>query len=189
MHAVQSALAVRRERVRRQSLRNNNKGQNGHGRKASTNSAGIPSDFRSSERSNGSFNYTTVGAAFIIFGSLMMVPIFAGGAESLGLDWHHLLGVGGLLIVLGIIMVVVEQVNSNKVERTMDKYVAKMGRSASKDPIIEDVEYGVDSRRSSVTTDTDMQNNQQQQHRPIPKHFEHDGGSGFKKVVAGVAKV
>ena len=54
--------------------------------------SGVPKDFRSSERTNGSFNYTTVGISFVIFGSLMLIPIFAGGSEVLGLDWHHLLG-------------------------------------------------------------------------------------------------
>ena len=56
------------------------------------NPSGIPKDFRSSEKGNGSFNYTTVGISFVIFGSLMLIPIFAGGTEVLGLDWHHLLG-------------------------------------------------------------------------------------------------
>ena len=93
MHAVQSALAIRRERERRQSLKSQ---RPSNGRKASTDSTlppmGAPSDFRSLPESNGTFNYTTVGVSFIIFGSLMLVPIFAGGHEVVGLDWRHLLG-------------------------------------------------------------------------------------------------
>ena len=91
MHAVQSALAIKRERERRQSL----KGQRPNSRKPSTDSTlppMAPSDFRPLPESNGTFTYTTVGISFIIFGSLMLVPIFAGGHEFVGLDWHHLLG-------------------------------------------------------------------------------------------------
>ena len=94
MHAVQSALAIRRERERRQSLKN----QKNNNRKASTDTTAStvspinPSDFRHSPESNGSFNYTTVGISFIIFGILMIIPIFAGAHEALGLDWRHLLG-------------------------------------------------------------------------------------------------
>ena len=92
MHAVQSALAIRRERERRQSLKKANLQ-----RKASTDTTTSvppiqPSDFRYSAESNGTFNYTTVGISFIIFGSLMLIPIFAGGHQALGLDWRHLLG-------------------------------------------------------------------------------------------------
>ena len=92
MHAVQSALAIRRERERRQSLKKQN-----NNRKASTDTTASvspinPSDFRHSPESNGSFNYTTVGISFIIFGTLMIIPIFAGAHEALGLDWRHLLG-------------------------------------------------------------------------------------------------
>jgi len=159
MHAVQSALAVRRERERRQSLKEAKNGQKN--RKSSSASlpgpigampSGIPKDFRSSERTNGSFNYTTVGISFVIFGSLMLIPIFAGGSEVLGLDWHHLLGIGGLLIAVGVLMIVVHiltEDDADVVEKTLEKYKAKMTRSASQNPIIEDVEYGVDSRRSS----------------------------------------
>jgi len=159
MHAVQSALAVRRERERRQSLKEAKNGQKN--RKSSSaslpgpigaNPSGIPKDFRSSEKGNGSFNYTTVGISFVIFGSLMLIPIFAGGTEVLGLDWHHLLGIGGLLIAVGVLMIVVHiltEDDADVVEKTLEKYKAKMTRSASQNPIIEDVEYGVDSRRSS----------------------------------------
>lgn len=156
MHAVQSALAVRRERERRQSLA---RGSNPGPRKNST----VPSDFRSSESSNGSFNYTTVGISFIIFGSLMLVPILAGSSEFASLDWRHLLGIGGLLIAVGVLMIVVNLLtndNEEMIEKTVEKYKSKMQRSGSQNPIIEDVEYGVDSRRNSE----------------IPKNFEEPGG-------------
>ena len=90
MHAVQSALAIRRERERRQSLKKTSgrKGSGaslpGGGPGALPSATGIPADFRSSEKSNGTFNYITVGIAFIIFGSLMLVPIFAGGSQMIG---------------------------------------------------------------------------------------------------------
>ncbi len=177
MHAVQSALAIRRERERRQSL----KGKNG--RKPSLPTAGpagptqsgIPSDFRSSESTNGSFNYTTVGVAFIIFGSLMMIPILAGGSEFAGLDWRHLLGIGGLLIAVGVLMIVVHLLTDDEesvIDKTMDKYKAKVKRSGSKNPIIEDVEYGVDSRRNSMNSQVDSS---------LPaKHFEQEPGGVVK---------
>jgi len=189
MHAVQSALAIRRERERRQSLKDNKK----PGRKSSGASlpgpfggnggAGIPSGFRSSEVSNGTFNYTTVGICFIIFGSLMLIPIMAGGSEMLGLDWHHLLGIGGLLIALGVLMIVVHiltEDDANVVEQTLEKYKAKVARSASQNPIIEDVEYGVDSRRSSFATPV-----------PVPgiKQAELDIAKKFDQEPGGVVEV
>ena len=62
------------------------------------------------------------------------------------------LGIGGLLIAVGVLMIVVHiltEDDADVVEKTLEKYKAKMTRSASQNPIIEDVEYGVDSRRSS----------------------------------------
>lgn len=164
MHAVQSALAIRRERERRQSL----KAQKNNNRKASTDTTASvppinPSDFRHSPESNGSFNYTTVGISFIIFGTLMIIPIFAGAHEALGLDWRHLSGIGGLLIAIGVLMIVVKMLtdDDSNVQERLDKYKPRMGRSASQNPIIEDVEYGLDSRRNSVN-------------KNIPKDFEAD---------------
>ena len=165
MHAVQSALAIRRERERRQSLKDNKPNNNRKSSGASlpgpagSGASALPSGFRSSESSNGSFSYTTVGISFIIFGSLMLIPIMAGGSEMLGLDWHHLLGIGGLLIAVGVLMIVVHLLTedeSNVVEQTLEKYKAKVVRSASQNPIIEDVEYGVDSRRSSFANQNTM---------------------------------
>merc|ERR1712062_154665 len=173
MHAVQSALAIRRERERRrESVKSKSR------RKSSTSSTGIPSDFRpTEERGNGTCNYTTVGISFIILGSLMMVPVFAGNAESLDLDWHHLLGIGGLLIVVGIIMVVVHNcvdADSVDVNQALDKYRVK--RSNSHNPIIEDVEYGIDSRRASVESSAE----------PLPKKFDDEQS---KVTTGGIVKV
>ena len=164
MHAVQSALAIRRERERRQSVKKNR-------RKSSTTSTGIPSDFRpTEERGNGTCNYTTVGISFIILGSLMMVPVMAGNAQSLDLDWHHLLGIGALLIAVGILMLVVHHCveNADSVEVNLDKYRVPRGpkRSSSANPIIEDVEYGVDSRRASSVS--------QCQQPELAKKFDQD---------------
>jgi len=162
MHAVQSALAIRRERERRQSLKDNkpnNRKSSGASLPGQGAGSGVPSGFRSNESSNGSFSYTTVGISFIIFGSLMLIPIMAGGSEMLGLDWHHLLGIGGLLIAVGVLMIVVHLLTedeSNVVEQTLEKYKAKVVRSGSQNPIIEDVEYGVDSRRSSFANQNTM---------------------------------
>ena len=89
MHAVQSALAIRRERERRQSLKKTGrKGSAGSlpgngGLSPTTGASGIPSDFRSSQ-TNGSCNYTTVGISFIILGTMMLVPMFAGYSTMLG---------------------------------------------------------------------------------------------------------
>ena len=103
-----------------------------------------------------------------------MVPVFAGSSESLDLDWHHLLGIGGLLIFVGIIMVVVHNCIDDRpeiVQEALDKYRVK--RSSSHNPIIEDVEYGIDSRRSSVQS-----NNQSA--TAIPKKFDQEPGGVVK---------
>lgn len=178
MHAVQSALAVKRERERRQSLKDRQNPRRASGASISANRTGIPSDFKSSESSNGSFNYTTVGVSFIIFGSLMMIPIMAGSPEFAGMDWRHLLGIGGLLIAIGVLMIVVNLLtddDSSIVEQTMEKYKAKMARSGSQNPIIEDVEYGLDSRRNSTTAPVGAPE--------IAKNFDHQQDPG------GVVKV
>lgn len=200
MHAVQSALAIRRERERRQSLKDQLKDGKNNGRKSSGASIpgplggnagpGVPSGFRSSETSNGTFNYTTVGICFIIFGSMMLIPIMAGGSQMLGLDWHHLLGIGGLLIAVGVLMIVVHVLtedDASVVEQTLEKYKAKVARSASQNPIIEDVEYGVDSRRSSFATPHVPNPNLlvtgiKPEDLDIAKKFDQEPGGGVVKV-------
>ena len=196
MHAVQSALAIRRERERRQSLKDNkpnNRKSSGASLPGQGAGSGVPSGFRSNESSNGSFSYTTVGISFIIFGSLMLIPIMAGGSEMLGLDWHHLLGIGGLLIAVGVLMIVVHLLTedeSNVVEQTLEKYKAKVVRSASQNPIIEDVEYGVDSRRSSfanpptvgikVAPGIGSESGSNANHPDIAKKFDQEPGGVVK---------
>merc|ERR1712026_222483 len=101
--------------------------------------------------------------------------VFAGNSESFDLDWHHLLGIGGLLIFVGILMIVVHNCVDDRPEMSevLDKYRVK--RSSSQNPIIEDVEYGVDSRRSSFS------NNQSTNQPAIPKKFDQETG-GIVKV-------
>ena len=78
---------------------------------------------------------------------------------------HYLIfaGIGGLLIAIGVLMIVVKLLtdDDSDLKDKLDKYKPRVGRSPSQNPIIEDVEYGMDSRRSSMN-------------KPIPKHFDED---------------
>ena len=73
------------------------------------------------------------------------------------------IGIGGLLIAIGVLMIVVKLLtdDDSNVQERLDKYKPRMGRSASQNPIIEDVEYGLDSRRNSINKNIN-----------IPKDFE-----------------
>ena len=74
-----------------------------------------------------------------------------------------LIGIGGLLIAIGVLMIVVKLLtdDDSNVQERLDKYKPRMGRSGSQNPIIEDVEYGLDSRRNSINKNIN-----------IPKDFE-----------------
>ena len=67
------------------------------------------------------------------------------------------------MIAIGVLMIVVKLLtdDDSNVQERLDKYKPRMGRSGSQNPIIEDVEYGLDSRRNSVN-------------KNIPKDFEAD---------------
>ena len=57
-----------------------------------------------------------------------------------------------MLIAIGVLMIVVKILTDEDtdIKEKIDKYKPKVGRSDSKNPIMEDVEYGMDSRRNSV---------------------------------------
>ena len=77
--------------------------------------------------------------------------------------------------------------DASVVEQTLEKYKAKVARSASQNPIIEDVEYGVDSRRSSfanphVPNPNLLVTGIKPEDLDIAKKFDQEPGGGVVKV-------
>ncbi len=118
----------------------------------------------------------------------MIIPVFA-TQDALGLDWHHLLGIGSLLIFVGFIMIAVTILTNEKVEAAIERYMSsaggRLGRSNSQNPIIEDAEYGVDSRRSSLTMNSRPASSRPQQPATpeIPKDFEQAASSANRVAI------
>lgn len=82
-----------------------------------------------------------------------------------------------------VVHILTEDDEPSVVEKTMEKYKSKMTRSGSQNPIIEDVEYGIDSRRSSMAQPNQRSNESDQSpNQPdLAKNFEHE--------LSGVVKV
>lgn len=142
MHAVQSALAIRRERTRRKSLRESKKGKKGDEHRPSQASLDINEALIEPPKQKGSLTYFNVGVAFVLIGCFLIFPAFVPN-DALGPDWNHLLGIGIVLVVLGCIMVAINQMKTNSEETALEKYVTnRLTRTKSGNPLIKDVEYG-----------------------------------------------
>ena len=85
-----------------------------------------------------------------------------------------------------IVVHVLTEDDTDVVQQTMEKYKTKMARSASQNPIIEDVEYGIDSRRSSMNQNTSDPStnleNSGQKPPEMAKNFEQEMMGGVVKV-------
>jgi len=127
MFAAQSALAIKRERQKRASR-----------------SGPQPLPVFTKEqleqikppKQSYSLSYFNVGAAFIIIGTFMVLTSVI-PENFLGQNWISLIPVGLLFIVLGIIMIVINQLQTRSEEKQLESYVkARLGKSTSGAPLV-----------------------------------------------------
>ena len=134
MHAVQGALAVRRERNKRLQRRLSDKkkkhpnGDGGSRRPSEDVEAGEVVD---QPREGTSMTSFYIGVIFILIGFLLifssMIP-----ANVVNADWSKLLGVGVAFLIVGLLMVMVNRILSAQEDEQLKTYVStRLGRTRS----------------------------------------------------------
>ena len=134
MHAVQGALAVRRERNKRLQRRLSDKNKsfrNGSGgsRRPSDDVEG--GEVVEQPREGTSMTSFYIGVVFILLGFLLifssMIP-----ANVVNADWSKLLGVGVAFLIVGLLMVMVNRILSAQEDEELKTYVSnRLGRTRS----------------------------------------------------------
>ena len=132
MHAVQGALAVRRERQKRlqRSYSKRKHGSNSDGsRRPSEDVESGPVKGHTKEGTSMTSFY--IGVFFILIGFLLifssMVP-----ANIVNADWSRLLGVGIAFLLIGLLMVMVNRILSAQEDEELKSYVSsRLARSKS----------------------------------------------------------
>ena len=134
MHAVQGALAVRRERNKRLQRRLSDKkrkhrNSDGGSRRPSEDVEG--GAMAEQPREGTSMTSFYIGVVFILLGFLLifssMVP-----ANVVNADWSKLLGVGVAFLIVGLLMVMVNRILSAQEDEELKTYVStRLGRTRS----------------------------------------------------------
>ena len=144
MHAMQSALAIKRERQKRAS-------------RCAGNSAPLPVLTREQLKppeQTYSLTYFNVGVAFTLMGTFMVLTSFIPD-DILGPNWTSMIPIGKnflgghcnelmenaatgtLFIILGVIMVTINQIRTRSEEKQLEEYVhQRLGKSASGAPLV-----------------------------------------------------
>ena len=144
MHAVQSAMAVRREREKREQRR-----QSQIRRSSSKSPRASDASHASADHSAGqlatedpiekapnpaesSMTAFHLGVVFILLGFLMVFSAMITNSMTGNNNWSSLLGVGVTFIIVGLIMVMVNRIISAREEEELAKYVSqKLARTRS----------------------------------------------------------
>lgn len=127
MYAVQSALAIKRERQKR----------------ASRCASNIPQPLPIIRREqlkppepSYSLTYFNVGVAFTLMGTFMVLTSVIPD-DFLGRNWTSLIPIGTLFIVLGVIMVTINQLRTRSEEKQLQEYVTqRLAKSTSGAPLV-----------------------------------------------------
>jgi hypothetical protein len=122
MHAVAGALAIKRERQRREA-------KNGQKPVKITRQDVTP------PKQKGSLTYFNVGAIFILIGTFMLAASFL---QKIDLTKDpRLLAMGSILVTLGCIMVTINQLKTKREEKKLQRYVQlRLGKSSSGNPLV-----------------------------------------------------
>lgn len=127
MYAVQSALAIKRERQKRAS------------RTASTIPQPLPIIRREQLKPpepSYSLTYFNVGVAFTLMGTFMVLTSVIPD-DFLGSNWTSLIPIGTLFIVLGVIMVTINQLRTRSEEKQLQEYVTqRLAKTTSGAPLV-----------------------------------------------------
>ncbi len=149
MHAIQGAMAVRRERQKRQQRRLS-KQQHQTGKRSSSpmppQTPETPAVDLTPPKAEGSLTAFHLGVVFILLGFLL---VFSSMVQA---DWSsRLLGVGTTLILVGLIMVMVNRIITQREEEELAKYVRhRLARTRSGHAISSDPEDGLQYQKSSA---------------------------------------
>lgn len=147
MYAIQGAMAIRRERQRREQKRSsqikrtstkNSRGGSQSPRPSEC-SVNIPQPPPKTESSLTAFH---LGVVFILLGFLMVFSSMVSNSV-VEADWSHLLGVGVTFIIVGLIMVMVNRIITAREEEELARYVSgRLSRTRSGHALVRDLEPG-----------------------------------------------
>ena len=123
---VQSALAIKRQREKRA---NNEQGVHAP-------LPVIPRSYLKPPDQKSNLTYFNVGASFIIIGSFLVLTSVIPD-DFLGPDWTSLIPIGILFVIIGIIMVTINQIQTKREEKQLENYVkTRLGKSTSGNPLV-----------------------------------------------------
>eukprot|EP00093_Oithona_nana_P006745 06745.XXX_149170_148638_1 [CDS] Oithona nana genome sequencing. len=126
MYAVQSALAIKRAREKRAS-------KSGPVHQIP---AEVKRDLLKPPEQKGSLTYFNVGVAFILLGTFMVSSSIIPD-DILGSNWTSLIPLGLFFIILGVIMIVINQMRTRAEEKELEEYVQqRLGKSISGAPLV-----------------------------------------------------
>lgn len=142
MHAIQGAMAVRRARERTKR------------RLSSIRRPGDPTDSTASlapeavaqppVKTESSLTAFHLGVVFILIGFLLVCSSMLSGQKAIAkadTDWGRLLGVGVTLIIVGLFMVMVNRIITEREEEELAKYVKqRLARTRSGNVLVRDAE-------------------------------------------------
>ena len=169
MHAIQGAMAIRRERQKREQRRMSQiKKRSGQGSQLEVNNVGADSsnsqDPTAPVKTESSLTAFHLGVVFILLGFLMVFSSMISGSRTM--EWSNLLGVGATFIMVGLVMVMVNRIITEREDEQLAKYVHhRLGRTRSGYAMARDVEsYGDLSRKPSASNSRrpSFRQNQQQ---------------------------
>lgn len=151
MHAIQGAVAVRRERQKRQQRRLSQIKRHRAGDDNISNASQVSlfeedDDLPKAPKAESSLTAFHLGVVFILMGFLMVFSsmITSSYVEA---DWSRLLGVGTTFIIIGLIMVMVNRIITQREEEELTKYVSnRLARTRSGYAIGRDLEANDDRR-------------------------------------------
>ena len=135
MHAVQGALAVRRERQKRVQRRMSDRRKPRKGSDGSHRPSNVSEDVETGvpprPKEGTSMTSFYIGVVFILLGFLLifssMVP-----ANVVNADWSRLLGVGVAFLIVGLLMVMVNRILSAQEDEQLKTYVSsRLARTRS----------------------------------------------------------
>jgi len=144
MHAVQSAMAVRRERekreqrrqsqIRRSSSKSPRASDASHASADQQHAGQLAEDpiEKAPNPAESSMTAFHLGVVFILLGFLMVFSAMITNSMTGNNNWSSLLGVGVTFIIVGLIMVMVNRIISAREEEELAKYVSqKLARTRS----------------------------------------------------------
>ena len=158
MHAIQGAMAIRRERQKREQRRQSQIRRMSGKTATPRNSESVSGDIESpvpeppkAPKADTSMTAFHLGVVFILLGFLMVFSAMIITNSMEGKDWSSLLGAGVTFIIVGLIMVMVNRIISAREEEELAKYVSgRLARTRSGYHIGRDLDAGAEQQHLRV---------------------------------------